>query len=68
MVTQSLVGRGWSRGGNKSSLGRFKGSEKKGRFLRGPAGSAMSKLKEEDGVRREGEGEEEFGVFGRGTR
>lgn len=66
MVTQSLVGRGWSRGGNKSSLGRFKGSEK-GRFLSGPAGSAMSKLKDEEGVRK-GEGEVEFGVLGRGAR
>lgn len=67
MVTQSLVGRGWSRGGNKSSLGTFKGSEN-GRFFWGPAGSAMSKLKDEDGVRIDGEGEVEFGVFGRGTR
>lgn len=67
MVTQSLVGRGWSRGGNKSSLGTFKGSEN-GRFFCGPAGSAMSKLKDEDGVRIDGEGEVEFGVFGRGTR
>lgn len=68
MVTQSLVGRGWSRGGNKSSLGRFKGSETNGRFLSGPAGSAISKLKEEDGVRKQGDGELEFGVFGRGVR
>lgn len=67
MVTQSRVGRGWSRGGSKSSLGRFEGSGTNGRFLSGPAGSAMSKLNEEDGVRR-GEGEVEFGVLGRGTR
>lgn len=68
MVIQSRVGRGWSRGGNKSSLARFKGSENDGRFLKGPAGSAMSKLKEEDGVRKEGEGDVEFGVLGRGAR
>lgn len=61
------MGIGWSKGGSRSSLGRFKGSGTKGRFLSGPAGSAMSKLNEEDGVRK-GDGEVEFGVLGRGMR